>query len=440
MIGLVGQGMACCGVAFSQSFTAAVIWRGLGGAVNATVGGARTALSEATPRKYHSRTFLVLPLAWNIANFLGPMVGGLLSDPVANYPGLFGEGGLWFGGEDGVGWMKAFPYAAPNLFCALVCWADAGLLFFGLRETLAARQGQKDFGSDIVEHVMLRVGKVFFRRSGYSEVGQDESNELGFAPNINDTEEAASTPLSAHRGKDGSNDNDIDTAEDKPAVPPSFMATLTRNVLCVLLTVAFLDFQMSGFTSLWTVFLSSSVRTASETEQISLPFHFAGGIAMSPSTIGVAMSFLGVAGIICQLTLYPRANARFGLLRCTRWSLFVFPVAYLFAPYLSLLINHRILLWCGIVLVVTLQVFARTFAVPGVVLLTNNATPDPAVLGTIHGMGAATSSLFRTMGPIVVGHWYSTGLEEGVVGKAWWLLSLIAVVGIGPSYFARDGR
>jgi MFS family permease len=37
MLGLLGQGAACCGVAFSRSFRTAVIWRGLGGAVNATV-------------------------------------------------------------------------------------------------------------------------------------------------------------------------------------------------------------------------------------------------------------------------------------------------------------------------------------------------------------------------------------------------------------------
>src|SRR5271163_3055578 len=38
LIGLMGQGLSCVGIAFSRSFASAVIWRCLGGAVNATVG------------------------------------------------------------------------------------------------------------------------------------------------------------------------------------------------------------------------------------------------------------------------------------------------------------------------------------------------------------------------------------------------------------------
>ena len=211
------------------------------------------------------------------------------------------------------------------------------------------------------------------------------------------------------------------------------------NVLMVLATVAFMDFQMGGFASLWTIFLSSTPRSKEEKEQMRLPFHFTGGIGFSPGTIGIAMSILGFVGIICQLTLYPAINARFGLLRSTKLSLFVFPLAYALAPYLSLLTHQPILLWLGIVLVVVLQIGARTFAIPGLVLLTNNSSPSPALLGTIHGMGAATSSAFRTVGPIVSGHWYSQGLEKGMVGFAWWLLALMSFVGVVPSFWAKDG-
>lgn len=428
MIGLVGQGMSCLGVAFSGSFQTAVVFRALGGAVNATVGGARTALSEATEKRYHTRTFLVLPLAWNVANIFGPMIGGMLSDPVLNYPGLFGEGST-FGGQDGVGWMKRWPYAAPNIFCALVCWADAALLFFGLRETLVSRKMERDRGLEMAANIRYHLRRVFSRRFGYNQINQDDM-QLGM-PDLDDSEEPTSTPLTPLPPKE------MDTP---PPTKLSFYDTLTRNVLCVLLTVAFMDFQMGGFTSLWSVFLSSSVRTKDENREISLPFHFAGGIGMSPSTVGVAMSSLGFVGILFQLTLYPRVNARFGLLKSTIWSLWVFPLAYALAPYLSLVVHEQLLLWLGVVLVAALQVGARTFAVPGLVLLTNNASPSPTVLGTIHGMGAATSSAARTIGPIVAGHWYGQGLEDGAVGRAWWFLSLVALAGIVPSYWARDGR
>ena len=201
-----------------------------------------------------------------------------------------------------------------------------------------------------------------------------------------------------------------------------------------------MDFQMGGFASLWTIFLSSTPRTKEEKDAIRLPFHFAGGLGFSPSTVGIAMSILGFVGIFLQFTLFPGVNARFGLLKSTRWSLFVFPIAYTLAPYLSLLIHAPIALWFGIVVVVILQVGARTFAIPGSVLLINNSSPSPQLLGTIHGMGAATSSAFRTIGPIVAGHWYSQGLEKGVVGYAWWWFSFMSLIGVIPSFWARDGK
>ena len=437
IIGLTGQGLSCVGVGFSRTFTAAVVWRCLGGAVNATVGGARTALAESTEKKYHSRTFLLLPLAWNIANIFGPIFGGLLSDPVLHYPGWFGNDSM-FGGKHGVQWLKTFPYALPNLFCAIVLFADALLIWLGLRETLGSIKFNRDKGIEFGETMIYHLRSVLFQRFGYSQVNQSEAR-LG-PDTIDDAEDPNSTPMTAMAPKKWENSQKPPAPSFPPQSAPPIYQAFTTNVIMVLAAVAFMDFQMGGFASLWTIFLSSTPRSREEHEAMRLPFHFTGGIGFSPGTIGIAMSILGFVGIICQLTLYPAVNARFGLLRSTRFSLFFFPMAYVIAPYLSLFTNQPILLWFGIVIVVVLQIGARTFAIPGLVLLTNNATPSPALLGTIHGMGAATSSAFRTVGPIVCGHWYSQGLEQGMVGLAWWCLALMSLIGVLPSFWTKDGK
>jgi MFS family permease len=72
LTGLIGTGASCIGVAFSRSFLEIVVWRVLGGAVNGTVGVARTMVSESVDKKWHSRAFLLLPVAFNIANIFGP--------------------------------------------------------------------------------------------------------------------------------------------------------------------------------------------------------------------------------------------------------------------------------------------------------------------------------------------------------------------------------
>jgi len=71
-IGLVGTGITMLGVGFSTSYKQAVTWRVLGGAINGTVGAARTMVAESVDKRYHPRAFLLLPAAFNFANVAGP--------------------------------------------------------------------------------------------------------------------------------------------------------------------------------------------------------------------------------------------------------------------------------------------------------------------------------------------------------------------------------
>jgi MFS family permease len=449
LIGLIGTGVSCIGIAFSTSFAAAVVWRFLGGAVNGTVGAARTTLAETVDKKYHSRAFLLLPLAFNIANIFGPILGGLLADPVTAYPALFGPHSF-FGGQNGVPWLIKYPYAAANLLSALLLFMDAAWIFLGLRETQQGLKYHRDRGLELAETIKYWARSVMFRRFGYMSLRQVDETGPGTAEDQDLTESLAMNQLQPQPPPLLRRSSTETISTTRPSTRAVFT---TPNVLLVLLTVAIFDFQMGGFASLWLVFLSSSRRDP--TDSINLPFHFTGGLAFPPSTLGFAMAILGFLGIVLQILLYPRVNARYGLLKSTRWSLLVFPLAYFLAPYLSLLVRSVNLdavgadansnpspssaLWFGITLVLLLQVGARTFAMPGTILLINNSAPHPSMLGTVHGLGASTSSAFRTIGPIVAGYWYGVGLHQGMVGFGWWALSLVSVVGCVCSFWAKDG-
>lgn len=457
LIGLIGTAISCVGVAFSRSFASAVVWRCLGGAVNGTVGAARTTLAETVEKRYHSRAFLLLPLAFNIANIFGPILGGLLADPVHVYPSLFGPNST-FGGAKGVSWLTKFPYAAPNLLSAVLLLMDAAWIWVGLRETQQGLRFNRDRGLELAESFKywLRSGSgVMFKRLGYTQLGQGQVDGPASPSDENLPETLAmstlNTPAAQLRKPSTPNPSGISHSHTPSitAHPPTSSVFTTPNVLLVLLTVAIFDFQMGGFASLWLVFLSSSRRTP-DSPPTSLPFHFTGGLAFPPSTLGFAMAILGFLGIILQFALYPRVNARFGLLRSTRWSLLVFPMAYFLAPYLSLMVRSTsdsdsqntspsLSLWFGITLVLLLQVGARTFAMPGTILLINNSAPHPSMLGTVHGLGASTSSAFRTIGPIVTGYWYGVGLRNDMVGYAWWWLSAVSLLGCATSFWAKDG-
>lgn len=84
-------------------------------------------------KKFQSRAFLLLPMTFNIGVIIGPILGGLLADPVGSYPSLVGPGST-FGGKDGVWWMQRWPYALPNLVSAVFLSFSALTLTLGLEE------------------------------------------------------------------------------------------------------------------------------------------------------------------------------------------------------------------------------------------------------------------------------------------------------------------
>jgi len=156
---------------------------------------------------------------------------------------------------------------------------------------------------------------------------------------------------------------------------------------------------------------------------------------MPASSVGFATAIIGGLGMILQFSLYPSINARLGLMKSFRYSIILFPLAYFLAPYLSILPTPSsppaqadgVLVWFGLTLVLFLQVMARTFALPASIILINNCSPHPSVLGTIHGLGQSTSAAARTVGPIVAGYWYGWGDKVGIVGVSWWGISGVAL-------------
>lgn len=158
---------------------------------------------------------------------------------------------------------------------------------------------------------------------------------------------------------------------------------------------------------------------------------------MPPTAVGLAMSIIGTIGITLQLGLYPALSQRLGTIRSLRLSLLLFPLAYSLAPYLALVPTSSpppaqasgIPLYAALTAVLFIQVLARTFALPATLILLNNASPHPSVLGTLHGVGQSVSSAMRTLGPVLGGWGLGAGLRAGVVGAVWWALAAVAVGG-----------
>ncbi|KAF2864267.1 MFS general substrate transporter [Piedraia hortae CBS 480.64] len=429
MVGLAGTGLGCIGVAFSSTFSQAVFWRLVSGAVNGTVGAARTMVAECTPKPWHARAFLLLPAAFNVANVCGPILAGLLADPVENLSTLFGPNST-FGGSYGVRWMRTYPYALPNLLSAALLFLETALVHHALRETLP---GKRPLNLSRLWNTSLLRSRISQAEASQTLLSDTDRNSI----ELSSLEDGPGTPVAQ--------------SPRSPAIRPAisrlpFTRIWTPNVCWTLTTISIFDFHMGAFANLWILFLATP-RIYAPTGKGRGPFKFSSGLAFPPPTIGFAMAIIGFIGVALQFALYPHANAKYGLMKCFRASLFLFPVAYALAPYIALLPSASPppdpasggAVWAGIGLVLFLQVAARTFALPASIILLNNSSPHPSVLATVHGLGQACSASFRTLGPILAGWWYGVWTERGVVGMAWWFVAIISAIGSIVAFKVRNG-
>ena len=307
-------------------------------------------------------------------------------------------------------------------------------------QTLESIRGRPDLGLRLARLTSQSFYRLFGGRRGhrYTAVRTSDTDEdledlmsPSTPPRARDIELASVSQLSA-----------------KPTTRRrrSFRSILTPTVLLTLLCQAILALHISTFNTLWFTHLSAP-RSSNPRETTDLPFHFTGGLALPPQRIGLVLASLGSMGIILQLGLYPAVTTRFGTIPTWRAALICFPLAYAFAPYLSVIPSRHPppgpvdgwRVYLGILAVLFIQVLGRTFAIPAQTILVNNSAPAKEVLGTVHGIGQSVSSGARTLGPVLGGWGYGVGLRRGVVGAVWWGMALVGIVGFVVSWTVREG-
>lgn len=438
LLGCLGTLISCLGFGLSQSFVSALVFRTLGGLVNGNIPVLRTMVSEVVKEKKHqARAFLLMPMCFNIGVIIGPVLGGLLANPVETYPTLFGPGST-LGGSNGISWMVRWPYLLPNLLSAAFVAGNMFSICFCLRETKDSAESPLMLSRRVVKRLLSALGLHTgpSREFHYSQI-RGSVEDIPLSP------DSISSEGSALQKED---------AEERvePAAPPKlpFRRIWTPNVMMTLFAHFATAFHLGIFNSLWFIFLSADRRDTSTNEgQIHGLFTFTGGLNLPPAQVGTAMSVIGVIGITLQVLVYPRSNDKYGVIPLYRVFVLGFPIAYILAPYLAILPSTSpypgpasgAVVWIGICSVLFFFVVSRTFVLPATMILVNNCCPHPSVLGTVHGVAASVASGARTVGPALAGYLFGVGLQAGVVGLAWWSLALASFVAVFAAMRVREG-
>ncbi|KAG4432558.1 hypothetical protein IFR05_011946, partial [Cadophora sp. M221] len=291
---------------------------------------------------YRTRALLLLPLFANAGMLLGPLVGGLLSS------------------ENGHGLMKNYPYAPPNILAAVIYSIAAFGVLVGLKETS--------------EHFKHTDGNLFQRLWRNLKQSNKSTNYEYTAINSDDQDQPES-PLILSPVRSSSTQIPSLPPKPKPKARLSFRRIWTWNVLCTLLAHFIIAGHIATFTNLWSIFLSTPLASPAEQHP---PFHFTGGLGMHPRQVGFAMSTVGAVGVTLQLAIYPLLNDRYGTIAIWRSALYVFPVAYLLAPFPSLVGSadfahgKQLLVWLSIGGILLLYIIGRTGVTPATTLLIND--------------------------------------------------------------------
>ncbi|KAM5341207.1 hypothetical protein ACJ41O_015316 [Fusarium nematophilum] len=409
IVGLLGSAMSALGMGFSKSLYFAFFFRFLAGALNGNIGVLRTMVSEVIlDKRYQSRAFLLLPMCFNVGVILGPLMSGFLAEPVTSLPSIFGPGSI-FGGAKGVQWMMEFPYALPNLVCAIILSSAALLVLLGLEETHPVRRYKTDRGRQLGRLLVYKILGKGGNEDSYTLVIQDDPSEQPVE------DDAQQTPPDKER--------------------PPMRAIFTKNACLTLLQHFLQTLHVSAFNAAFFVLLPSP---KSKHGSINLPFRFTGGLGLSSRKVALVNTIIGTVGIPVQILLYPRLSTCLGVLASYRAFLPLSIVVYCLVPYLALIPDTSALVWVSLVILLSLHTLSRVFVTPATMMLINDSAPSPSLLGTMHGFASSVSSGARIIGPTLGGAALAWGLANNIVGIPFWGLAFIALSNWGLLFWVKD--
>lgn len=398
---------SACFVAFGfcRTLWQAVLVQAFMGMVNGNQGVISTCLGEITDRSNQSKAFVYLPVIYGIGGITGPALGGLL---------IFEENPF------NKGHPNPYPYLLPNLFAASILLLDLVLTGIFLEESL---EEAKDLPP--LKHRMKSLFAWMWQFTGGARrptyIRTPSERALLHDSDASDEEDSdVSSVLSIGDFFHSSNEAHL-----------TYKEVLNRDTILLLGT--YLIFQLSNisFNSLYPIFASAPERTGRE---------------LSPSEIGLSLSFAGIVTIVFQVGIFGKLKEKMGNKATYRAGLLLFFVSMMLMPWVGYkdstapfgIGNGKLWLWIELGFVLLLKTVAAVGGLTSALLLITNSAPNHGVLGTLNGLAQTLSAAGRAAGPFLSGGLFTLGTKINNGGfLTWGVFGGIALVGFGFSWGIR---
>lgn len=137
-----------------------------------------------------------------------------------------------------------------------------------------------------------------------------------------------------------------------------------------------------------------------------------------------------------QFYCFPPIAQRCGILTCFKASAIAMPIIFFLTPFTALVPES--LRVPAVLLIMLAKLGATVFGIPCCTILLTNSAASMTVLGTLNGVGTSVSALGRAAGPALIGAAFSWGVKKGFVLIPWWLLGILGLFAIIPSFWIEE--
>ncbi|KAJ3936874.1 MAG: major facilitator superfamily multidrug-resistance, DHA1 sub-family [Lentinula lateritia] len=373
LIGPLGLALAMLSFGFSQSFWWMVLSRAAMGVFNGNIGVSKTLMAESTDDTNRADAFTLMPIVWTVGTTIGPTLGGVLADPAARWPHVFGK----------LRFFIQYPWFLSCFAAGILAFVAFVLSCWGLKETLPSKVKRQC----VVES----------------------------SPLLNETSPSYGT---------------VDIASDSPLsnsdVPPTTRALLGDSKLRItLLSMAFLAFTDMSYEVLIPLIYTTSIPVGG----LGLSPYQVGLIL---GTFGLAN---GVWNWAVLTKILKKLGSRKTLV--VFYSLFLvhFVLLWILRDAAAHVGGVTPLVWALLIfqLFVSTAIVAAFNAIH--LLIVTNAPPN--ALGSVNGLAQMVSSGTRGLAPIFASSLFSFSLESRIAGGHLVEIVLMGITVVGIYCISR---
>ncbi|KAF5379711.1 hypothetical protein D9615_005711 [Tricholomella constricta] len=382
LLGPLGLSLAMLSFGLSNNFWTLVVSRCMQGVFNGNIGVSKSVMGEITDSTNIADAFAMMPLMWSFGSTIGPIVGGLLSQPAKTWPDLFGK----------IMFFHQYPYFLPCAVAALIACVSGIIASIGLKETLPSAVYQEK------------------KRRAAAAASVTPDSTTGLLSGCNDPGYSSAADASL----------EADVSEEASEAPPPLKDLFVPRVLMTLLVHSFLAFVDMSSQVLQPLVYSTSVSL--------------GGLGFDPYRIGAIMGTWGVINACVQLTFLGRIIRRFGARNVQKFAQLSYAIVIALYPVLSFFAKRAGeadgFVWAVIIIQLCFAM-SNNAAYASIQILILESAPTRASLGATNGMAQAVGSVMRSIAPSIASSLFSISLEHQLAGGNMVFLILVGVALVG---------